>query len=237
MDQATHRLDLGWRANRLYTADGNLYLDIDSLIEGVRDQYVEEAKQHLMLEKEKEDQKNDLEEGSKEKYYGHAVLSNRAMTDNWLSTIVIPNPDSQAVKSPCTLLSWNYYAAKPGTLFLQIWRPVPEDNVRSKFAYSLVVQVQQEVPEMGEYELDATQIEEWQQSGGIHLEPGFVFGFYCPADIILNYDLNESIEESPLCCQFNNESMNGSTFFKRLPLGKERNYSMRVKVSVGEFVM
>ncbi|CAD5115835.1 DgyrCDS4773 [Dimorphilus gyrociliatus] len=237
LDQATHRLNLGWRANRLYTANGNLYLDIDSLIEGVRDQYVEEAKQQLQseraVEEEKEEQKSSGSQNV-EKIYGHQVLDERPLKDKWSSIVIIPNPESQAVTAPCTLGAWHYHAQAPGLLYLQIWRPDPKNDVKDKPAYSLVVQVQQDIKTEGEYELDATTIEEWQSSGGIHLEPGYVFGFYCPDQSVLAYDIVESRNESPLCCQISADHLDGSILFTRLPQSKERNYSMSIKVFLDE---
>ena len=43
LDQCTHRLEMNKAARRLYTADGMIILDINDLVEWVKDKYVEQV--------------------------------------------------------------------------------------------------------------------------------------------------------------------------------------------------
>ena len=50
LEQATMRLDLPSAARRLYTNDGLIILDLDDLVDWVRDEYVREARAQLRRE-------------------------------------------------------------------------------------------------------------------------------------------------------------------------------------------
>ena len=50
LEQATERLRLTQAARRLYTADGLIVLDLDDLIEWVKEQYVKEAHKQMRAE-------------------------------------------------------------------------------------------------------------------------------------------------------------------------------------------
>ena len=50
LDQCTPKLRMTSAARRLYTSDGCIILDLDDLIEWMRDQYVKEAQKQLRAE-------------------------------------------------------------------------------------------------------------------------------------------------------------------------------------------
>ena len=51
LEQCNHRLGLSQAARRLYTADGLMVLDLDDLVEWVRENYVEQATVQLRAAK------------------------------------------------------------------------------------------------------------------------------------------------------------------------------------------
>ena len=53
---------------RLYTADGMIILDLDDLIDWVKDRYVDEEKKRILREKQSHKSVNDLRDDGKRPY-------------------------------------------------------------------------------------------------------------------------------------------------------------------------
>ena len=82
LEQATYRLELTQAARRFYAADGTIILDLDDLIDWVKQQYVKEAKQQIKEEarrKKKQQQQqtqqaNDKKTDAKKGLYNTCIM-------------------------------------------------------------------------------------------------------------------------------------------------------------------
>lgn len=107
---------------------------------------------------------------------GYQAVNDRPLADNWLDTIVIPNPGEE-IEQNGNIVVWSLYASVPGTIFLQVFRP-NQDNLNK---YMLVDQLEFSPEAAGEYTIDMLSIDspKWQGKG-MGVKQGDVIGFYCP---------------------------------------------------------